>query len=419
MISFSAPHGIRKVADRFKGVFSCNYNCLCALFALYFFDLKSFCDAARQFGWSQSVSSLHKAAHKFSENRFMRRARASVLKKLKKSLNSDDFCYAIDDTANPKYGKKIFATGNWGMHGGGMYHGQRIMVLVLVNKKSGYAIPLHYSFCFKKDDSDYKSGHELVIELLKDIVKDGFPKLPVAMDSWFDSYKLMNALDKIEFTFCIQSKNNRNVKINPSPYAKWFSWKNLFKKISKTAVKLVRTAHQKKRKKTKYLSEHLVYIKNRSAPLKAVALYNHKGDEKHFAIYVTNSLKMEAWYLYELSRKRWLQEELFRNLKQNFSFGRLACTGKEGADLSVCLPFALIISLQLFPHEWSQENVSSLTIGTRIEKIKAENFQKSLHLLIQNPQHPLISVLKSRQHLSRIHKKPVNSTADEHMVGVV
>ena len=413
MISCTVPQGIRKVADRFKSVFDCPYNCLCALFTMHFFGLKNFCGAVRYLGWSQSVSSLQKSAHKFSENRFMRRARSSVLRKLKKSLNENDFAYAIDDTANKKYGEKIFAKHGWGSHGGGVYQGQKIMVLVLLNKKTGYATPLHYQFCLKKDQPNYVSGHDLVIKLLTDIQKEGFPPLPLAMDSWFDSHKLMKKLDDMKFTFCIQTKNNRHVKTNPSPYGRFSTWKNLFSKITKLKVKLKQSAHQKRPPKVKYIAERIIYIKNRKSPLKAIAVYNHKGDKTHFATYVTNSLKMEGWFLYELSRKRWLQEELFRNLKQNFSFGRLACISKEGADLSVCLPFALIISLQLFPHEWSQENVSSLTIGTRVAKTKAENFQNSLNRFIQNPQHPLMGIIKARQHLSRIHKKPVNSVADE------
>ena len=124
MISINPPKGIRKVADRFKDTFSCNYNCLCALLALHFFDLKSFSNAVRFFGWSQSVSSLHNAAHKFESKTFMKRLRASVRRKLKKALRNhpDDFCYAIDDTDNLKYGKKIYASGYWRKHSNGVYH---------------------------------------------------------------------------------------------------------------------------------------------------------------------------------------------------------------------------------------------------------------------------------------------------------
>ena len=133
----------------------------------------------------------------------------------------------------------------------------------------------------------------------------------------------------------------------------------------------------------------------------------------HFSIYVTNDLKMSGAFLYELGRKRWLIEELFRNLKQRLSFGKLSCTGKVAADLSICLPFALIISLHLSPNELHQKNVQSKTIGTKIELIKAENFEKSLYIIMHNTSHLNANKLKARRRIDRINKKPVDSFAEE------
>jgi hypothetical protein len=418
MISINVPIGIRKVGDRFKGVFSdetCNYNCLCALLCMHLFGIGNLSDAARSMGWSQSVSSLNKEVHKFTSNRFMLRLRASVLKKLSKELNADDFCYAIDDTANPKFGKKIFGVGSWGNHSGGIYRGQRIIVLALVNKKKGYALAIHYFFCKKRGEEGYKSGHGLVVTLLEEIFNEGYPKIPVALDSWFDSSELMENLDAMDVIFCIHAKEVRKVKCNPSPKVPYRSWSGVYKGRIKAGVKLAKSNHQKRRPKTKYIKEQVVYIKKRTSPLKSVSVYNHMGDRNHFAIYITNDLKMAGSFLYELSRKRWLIEELFRNLKQNFSFGRLPCTGKEGADLSVCLPFALIISLQIFPDEWSQSEVPQMTIGTRVRIIIAENFHKSLHTILNNPSHKYVKKIQSRRHLARINKKPVDSFADGRM----
>ena len=117
---------------------------------------------------------------------------------------------------------------------------------------------------------------------------------------------------------------------------------------------------------------------------------------------------MSGVFLYELGRKRWLIEELFRILKQKLSFGKLSCTGMVAADLSICLPFALIISLHLSPTESHQKNAQSITIGTRIERIKAENFEKSLAIIITNPKHSNVKKLKSRRRIDRINQKPVN-----------
>ena len=60
---------------------------------------------------------------------------------------------------------------------------------------------------------------------------------------------------------------------------------------------------------------------------------------------------MSGAFLYDLGRKRWIIEEFFRNLKQNLSFGNLSCTGKLAADLSICLPFSLIIYLHLSSYQ--------------------------------------------------------------------
>ncbi|BBH52212.1 hypothetical protein [Fluviispira sanaruensis] len=94
MISITLPNEIRKVADRYKDVFfetPSNYNCICALLCLHLFGMKSLSSAARELGWSQSVSSIQSNLHEFTANRFMRRLRSGVLNKLKNKINDEDF----------------------------------------------------------------------------------------------------------------------------------------------------------------------------------------------------------------------------------------------------------------------------------------------------------------------------------------
>ena len=418
MISITAPNEIRKVADRYKDVFfetPSNYNCICALLCLHLFGMKSLSSAARGLGWSQSVSSIQSSVQKFTSNRFMRRLRSGVLNKLKNEINNEDYCYAIDDTSNIKSGKKIFGIGNWGASNKKVYTGQKIFVLSLVNKRKGYALPLHYFICEKVDGKVLHSGHELTIKLLKDVFEEGYPILPVALDSWYDSATLMKNLDNLKIPFCIQTKDNRKVRHSTSSKVPWKNWTTLFKSRMKHSVKILKTDHQKKARKTKYIKENIVYIKERKSALKAIAVYNKLTDSTHFSIYVTNDLKMSGAFLYELGRKRWLIEELFRNLKQRLSFGKLSCTGKVASDLSICLPFALIISLHFSPNELNQKKVQSITIGTKIERIKYENFEKSLSVIMNNANHLNVSKLKARRRIDRINKKPVNSFAEERM----
>ena len=415
MISITVPSEIRKVADRYKDVFfegSKNYNNICALFCMHLFGLKSLSATARELGWSKSVSTMQNGVQRFSSNRFMRRLRFNILNKIKKDINEEDYCYAIDDTSNIKTGKKIHGIGNWGTSNNHIYTGQKIFVLTLINKRKGYALPIHYFFCEKVDGKVLFSGHELTVQLLKEIFDEGYPILPVALDSWYDSVELMENLDKLKIPFCINAKDNRNVRHCASSKVPWKSWKRVFKNKVRHRVKLTKTEHQKKPRKVKYIQECVVYIKERKSALKAIAVYNKLTDPSYFSIYVTNRLDMSGKFLYELGRMRWLLEELFRNLKQKLSFGRLSCTGKVAADLSICLPFALIISLHFFPNELSQKDAKSISIGTKIERIKSNNFDKSLSIIINNSSHLNLSRLKARRRISQINKKPVDSFAE-------
>lgn len=160
MLSITVPSEIRKVADRFKSTVDMPFGSLCAFFAMHLFGCSTLCDAARHIAWSPSVSCLDSALHKFSCNRFMRRVRGGILKKLKDRLNAEDFCFAVDDTVVERFGKKIFRIGTWGKHGNGqMVRGQRIMVLALIDRVRGVAIPLAFEVCPRKNDAEYKTGH--------------------------------------------------------------------------------------------------------------------------------------------------------------------------------------------------------------------------------------------------------------------
>ena len=285
MISITVPNEIRKVADRYKDVFfetPCNYNCICVLLCLHLIGMKSLSSAARELGWSQSVSSTQSYLHKFTANRFMRRLCSGILNKLKNEINKEDFFYAINDTSNVKSGKKIFGVASWGASNNKIYKGQKIFVLSLVNKRKGYVLPLHYFICEKLDDKVIQSGHELTIKFLKDIFDEGYPILPVALDSWFDSVSLMQNLDDLKVLFCIHTKDNRKVRHCRSSKVPWKTWKCHFKNKTRYSVKLLKTEHQKRSRKTKYIQESFVYIKERKSILKTIAVFWKLGLTRYF-----------------------------------------------------------------------------------------------------------------------------------------
>lgn len=55
MISINVPIGIRKVADRFKGVFfdeTYHYNFLCSLLCMHLFGIGNLSETVSSMGWS-------------------------------------------------------------------------------------------------------------------------------------------------------------------------------------------------------------------------------------------------------------------------------------------------------------------------------------------------------------------------------
>ncbi len=155
MLSFSINSELRKLADGYKDIFSesqVSFNNICALLSFYLLGFRSLSQLIRSCPWTHSVSDLSRSVSKFPANRFMRRYRSSVLNRYRSSgISPDDFCYVIDDTDNPKYGKTVFRQGLW--HGSkGLYRGQKVLVIGLVDIKRGLCIPLGYKFAIKNLD---------------------------------------------------------------------------------------------------------------------------------------------------------------------------------------------------------------------------------------------------------------------------
>jgi len=409
------------LADRYKdltvGRLAC-YNNLCALIQLFLFSHDTLSETVRNTPWTHSVSDLSRAVHDFNGNRFMRRYRESILRKYKGiPMNPDDFCFAIDDTDNPKYGKNTYRNGRW-RSSKGPYIGQKILVVALVDIKRGFSIPLSYAFVPKKDDPEYKSGLDLSVELLSEILVAGFPRLKVVTDSWFDSAAFIADLKELGLEFAGEIKGNRNVKDNPGPTVKWKKLPQLFKGVKRYRLSSRFDSKKVKmrQRKGKCAAEKIIMIKNFKSPLKCIAVYNRRNGKNAFAYYVSTDLSLTGAQLWEFSRARWKIECLFYDLKQNLSFGRLPCAGKEGADLAVCLPMLIYTSLRLDDaKKWGLEEQE--TIGTMVDKIKEKELTKSINTIIRNPKQIKVSILGARRKLSHINKKPVNKFAEKTSYG--
>jgi hypothetical protein len=346
----------------------------------------------------------------------MRRLRGSVLRRYG-YMDTNDFVFAVDDTDNPKYGASIHGMGSW--HGSkGAYRGQKILVVALVDIRRGVAIPLSYAFATKKGNPDYCSLIDKTADLLGDCIAEGFPRLPVVTDSWFDAADLMSALQKIGLTFNCELKSNRWICGTAAPRGRKTRLPEFFADEPRQGVMASPNVTPSKRvgkagrPRRKSIAERIGKINGFKSPVKIVAVYDSSSSSHAFAHYMSTDRQMSGARIWSISRARWAIEVLFRNLKQNLSFGRMPCAGKGAADLAVCLPFALYISLVDEAEEvWGIEARKSASVGMRVQQVRERALDSAVNLIAANPQHPVVKSLRARRSTSGLRRKPRTTAA--------
>lgn len=408
MINISVMSPIRKVYDQNKDLFAqrgLNYNSATSFLSMPVLGCETLSDLVRHCPWSYSVSTLSRSVKKFEPNRFMRRMQKRILKRYKDCDNLDpaDFCFAIDDTANPKYGDGIFR--RYPFHSSsGPYHGQKVLVVVLVDMKRGFAIPLAYAFLTSTKEPDHIKAPDVALGLLKDLLAAGFPKLPVVTDSWFDSVDFIRELKTLGLDFAGEIKSTRLVRANPGPHVAWVHLQEFFADEERERLPLSKSQKRRRKKRGKALSKRILYVNNLGRPVMGIAVYNRFNGATAFAFYATTDLSMSGAKLWQYSRARWCIECLFRDLKQNLSFGCLPCEGEPGADLSVCLPLMLITSMRLDGiATWNSDHT---TIGKILAQHREKALSDSIDLIVHNPKHGKVSRLQARR--SNPRSKPTN-----------
>lgn len=158
------PKPIREVYFLFKDIFTelgYSYPHSCALLLFFFSGSTRLSEFVRNCPWSPSVSTMSRFAAAFKPNRFMRRNQKRILKKLH-NRDHGDFCFAVDDTANPKYGS-VFGSAPF-HSAAGPFFGQKILVLLIVDLKTHEAFPISYAFLTGKKDPQHVPGHHKAIE---------------------------------------------------------------------------------------------------------------------------------------------------------------------------------------------------------------------------------------------------------------
>jgi len=418
MIYLTVPKSVRSVADRVKDLCeNFRYTALCSLICFFLFNCKSLSDAARKMPFSGSVSSMANAAKLFPFNRFRRRLLKSILRKYGGVIDPKDFAFVIDDTDNPKSGKLIFQGGRWGSSKG-IYIGQKVMLLALVNLKTHIAIPIAYEILPKRQSKDEPTAIDHVSSLVKTALDAGYPRLTVVADSWFDSVKLMSQLCTLGCHYICEIKSNRKVKANPSPNVSWISLPDLFSELPRTRVitKWDSKAIQQRKKAGKVIAEAFVQLNNRKTPVKVIAVYNRRNSVAPFAYYASTDRSISRARIWMLSRARWSIEFIFRTTKQWLSFGRLSCSGENAAHLAVAMPFYLYSLLRLEPPSfWGLNELESP--DRMLAKIQEKGLEKTFDILLSNQNHPRLNSLRRRRCMENVNRKPCCKPAGELMVG--
>lgn len=406
------PSGIRKVSDQYKSInasVDIDFANTTALFLYFLFGCTSVSQLAREYVNSPSVSELTRAIANFPGNRFMRRCRRSILNHYDGQLAPNDFVFAIDDTSNPRHGKTIFGCQRWNTHGGG-YFGQKILVLALVDIRRNIAIPLGYAFLTSKLDPNYSPILKRAVRLVDECLEAGFPKLPVVTDSWFDSKELMESFSERGITFVTELKSKRRVR-NGSGYN--VPYKPLSDHFSEPFGEVYARPLQEKRGRgrpnLRFTEAKVLQIKTYKTPIKVVAVYNKRSSRQAFGYFASTDRTMPGATVWKIYRARWAIEVLFRDLKQNLSFGTLPCGGENASDLAVCMPFAIITSLRLKANSWQIEE--GLTIGKSIAIIKERVLRRSIDLIGLESSKALRTRIRARRDPSRFGQKPVDRIA--------
>jgi len=398
------------------------YSMLCGYIALSLFGLDSFSDLVRIAPWFPSLST---ASQRLSQtepknlNRAMRRLRWSVLKTVRKS--PEDWAFFFDTTANPKRVEGLPGRGMWATSKGNTFDGRNLVVLVVVNKKTGVAIPIAWAACIKpKDDKDNgKMAWEFVLDLLDTVLEGNFPKLDIGADSWFDGVPFLQELAKRGFNFNIELKSSRTAKSNVSPNAHWKHLEEHFQGESRTGVR-AGTREPKTVPKgllgMKFIASRILRIraakrgeneKKAEMRIQVTAVYNHPTEKKPFAFYATNNISKSGVWQWQMARWRWNIEVLFRDLKQNLSWGKLTCESHVGCDAFIVIPFLIVGYLRL-----EVDPTGKRSLGSMLREVKQASCLRSIEFIAKNPNHGLYKKFKSRMDPSRACQKPVDSVAE-------
>jgi hypothetical protein len=423
-VVFCVPKVVRRIADCYKDIATNEgipYSVLCAYIAMNLFGNSSISSICRYAPWTYSCSSISEHLSKLSNlvrDRIMRRLRSRILKRIKQ--DPTQWIFVVDTTKKPTRIKSLNHIGSWRESSHNSFYGVNLLVVTVVNIRTGVTLPLDVLPCEKSKPGLEKqsTAWELILKSLDKLVDEGFPKLPLSQDSWFDGVEFANALKARGFTYETELKSSRLVK--EYPYAPRISLKEAFSNVKKVAIsastreisnKDIHTGIKDKR----FVAEKILYIRSsktkKSIQVKVAAVYNHQSEKDAFAYYFTNDISKSGVWLWKMSRLRWNIEVLFRDLKQNLDWGNLASQEESGLYSSLISPFLIVVHLRLTDHQYKTSENTSL--GAMIDRIQQEETLRSIEFIRKNPNNSLIKLLKNRLDPKFATRKPANMPAEE------
>lgn len=413
MIAVAHHSLVRDVCEDYSHLFrdtKLSFGPLSTLFSMGLFGAASLSAGARILPMSPSVSTLSQAIKDFDAEPFMKRARKILNASYHLPEKRERLVFVVDDTPIPKAGKSNYAVGLWTTSNNITYHGQKLLVLCAVDKVSGIAFPVAFRFCLKSEMPGYKKATQLVLELLDEAIQSGFPKAPLVADSWFDSAELLQGCLERDVHIFVEVKSNRKVRHATSRTIPKKKLSTYFKSGKRDPTEISIVSRKRKRK---FICRKHAYISGHKSPVIIAAVFNRRLGYDVYGYFLTTDMQASSEKIWTMSRLRWSIEVLFRDLKQNFALGKLPGRSRADAEVSICIPFALVIHIRLSQMAENQvESEPQLeTVGAYAKRLREESFSATIHKLCVSNQKKFRERVVARRSEERINRKPVNTGA--------
>lgn len=250
-------------------------------------------------------------------------------------------------------------------------------------KESGSKMP------WQKEEIQHKTKNELALEMIQQVLNQGFPKSIVLADSWFCVEPFIKGLQKLRLSYVLEAKSGSTIAV-PYKTPKLTKKGKLAKKqfelvpLSPFFASISEETHCGFPKDLETGKEEKLLYHLKVATVKLNALMGkHRilqstqdiyGNIKYF---LTNELNWEAKKMISIYSNRWVIEEFFRNAKQLSDMEGTCLRSQQGVALSLCLVswIDFLLHRQNYQSAIKGHSKGSITIPSIIRKAQLENME--------------------------------------------